>query len=115
MDLQETQPLSEQAPTPGEALRELHDILQQAATTASPQRVAASRYTICRDILLKSDLRGMLPGFLLQCLTISRFHDFIHLLDPDVKVRLQFLDEAFEAPGALSRAPAFDVFGDSEY
>lgn len=108
--------MSEQPPTPGEALGELQEILRLAATTASPQRVAAARYTICRDVLLKSALRPSLPGFLLQCLTISRFHDFIHLLDPDSEVRMAFLNEAFQTSVTRFRArPTFDVFGDPEF
>ena len=108
--------MTEKAPSPAEALAELQEILRAAAITASLQRVAAARYTICRDIVLKSPLRAALPGFLLQCLTISRFHDFIHLLDPDVGVRLAFLDASFQSSATRFRGKrTFDVFGDPEF
>ncbi len=96
----------------GEALGELQDILRLAAIGGSPQRLAASRYTMCREALLHSPLRPFLPGFLLQCLTIARFHDFIHLYHPSPEASLFFLEEAFHAcigrAQTISRASAFD-------
>lgn len=108
--------MAEQEPTPTDALAELQEILRLAAHEGTPQRFAAARYTICRDAVLKSDLRPALPGFLLQCLTFSRFHDFIHLYHPDPAARLAFLDESFRSFTSRVRSrPTFDVFGDPDF
>lgn len=68
--------MAEQELTASEALGEFQDIVRLAALDGSPQRLPANRYTICRDTLLRSHLRPHLPGFLFQCLTVARFHDF---------------------------------------
>jgi hypothetical protein len=53
---------------------------------------------------------------MLQCLTFSRFHDFIHLYDPRVDRRLAFIDAEFQACSARIRArPTFDVFDDPAF
>lgn len=103
-------------PTPEEALAELKDLLRLAAGELFPPRQSASRYTICREALLRSSLRPILPGFLLQCLTISRFRDFIHLYDPNIDARLAFINDAFRAGEATPRRPGrtFDIF-DSDF
>jgi hypothetical protein len=49
----------------------------------------------------------------MQCLTIARFQDFIHLLDPRPTVRLAFLEEAFRnVVGSVAHRPGIDVFGE---
>jgi hypothetical protein len=107
--------LAEEELTAAAALRELLEILQIAAQEASPQRLAATRYTLCREALLRSELRPVLPGFLLQCLTIYRFHDFIHLYDPRLQARLAFVAEALPLAGARPNPRRdFDVFGDPD-
>lgn len=92
---------------PGDALQEFHEILLLAALDDPPQRIAATRYTECREILLRSELRPVLPGFLLQCMTIDRFRDFIHLYHPRLEARVGFVDDAMRAglarAGRLSR------------
>ena len=101
--------------TPLEALDEMREVTRMAALDGSLPRQAAMRYTFARDALLQSHLRSYLPGFLIQCLTIARFHDFIHLLDPRPEVRLSFLDDAFRNVGMINpMRPGIDVFGDDE-
>ena len=97
---------------PADALEEMREILRMAALDGTLVRQAAARYTLCRETLLQSPLRPHLPGFLMQCLTIARFQDFIHLLDPRPTVRLAFLDDAFRnvASSPSSRSRTIDVF-----
>lgn len=97
-----------------QALAELQDLMRLAASgDYSPQRLAATTYTGCRDLLLKSELGQLLPGFLRQCLTIYRFKDFIQLYSPSERERVAFVDEAFRAADTRAhlRAP-FDVFAE---
>jgi hypothetical protein len=100
----------------GEALGKLKELMRLAAGEGSPQRLAATTYTVCRETLLQSELRPALPGFLLQCLTIFRFKDFIQLYSPSLSERHAFIDEAFRA--CETRAglrPTFDVFDDPDF
>ena len=99
---------------PDDALEEMRELLRMAALDGALVRQAAARYTLCRETLLQSAHRPLLPGFLLQCLTIARFQDFIHLLDPRPTVRLAFLDDAFRnvATPNSSRPGTIDVFGE---
>jgi hypothetical protein len=61
-------------------------------------------------------MRTALPGFLLQCLTIFRFKDFIQLYSPSVDERIAFVEEAFRACEARAGArPTFDVFDDPNF
>lgn len=109
-------PVARQELTTGEALTELKELMRLAAGEGSPQRLAATTYTICRETLLQSELRPALPGFLLQCLTIFRFKDFIQLYSPSLNERRAFVEEAFRA--CETRAglrPAFDVFDDPDF
>lgn len=102
--------------TTGDALAELREHLRLAASEEPLHRLAATRYTICRDALLRGDGRSELPGFLQQCLTIYRFRDFIHLYTPRLTERTGFVDEAIRAcQTRMGLRPAFDVFGDLEF
>lgn len=96
-----------------QALDELQDLMRLVASGDSPQRLAATTYTACRELLLKSELGPLMPGFLRQCLTIFRFKDFIQLYAPGVEERFAFIDEAFRASDTRAnlRAP-FDVFAE---
>ena len=109
-------PVAREELTPGEALTELKELMRLAAAEGSPQRLAATTYTICREALLQSELRPALPGCLLQCLTIFRFKDFIQLYSPSLAERIAFVDEAFRP--CESRAgirASFDVFDDPDF
>jgi hypothetical protein len=102
--------------TTGDALAELREYLRLAASEEPLHRFAATRYTICRDTLLHSEMRSALPGFLQQCLTIYRFRDFIHLYTPRLTERTGFVDDAIrECESRFGLRPAFDVFGDHEF
>lgn len=96
--------MTEQKPTPVEALNELHEILLLAALDNPLQREVATRYTLCRELLLRSELRSALPGFVQQCLTVHRFHDFIHLYHASVEARTGFIEETLRS--AVKRARA---------
>lgn len=103
-------------PTPEEALSELKELLLLAASELFPPRLAASRYTICRDALLRSAYKPLLPGFLMQCLTIARFREFIHLYDPAVGARVAFINESFRGTEIKPRqGRTFDIFDDSDF
>ncbi|MGZ8345786.1 MAG: hypothetical protein ACXWUP_01605 [Allosphingosinicella sp.] len=109
--------MAEEALTTAAAFRELQGLLRLAATDVSPQRLAATRYTLCRDLLVRSPYRPSLPGFLLQCLTLYRFQEFIHLYDPAVEARLAFLDDAFPLNGVASAPvrPSYDAWIDRDF
>jgi hypothetical protein len=94
--------------TTGVVLKEMEQLLRVVASSGSPPRPSAVRYTQCRDSLLASDLRSTVPGFVVQCVSIYKFHDFINLYHSDVGARLAFIESAFGTGGgsALSRRPS---------
>ncbi len=103
----------EPRPATADALQEL---LRAAAVSSSPQRPAAVRYMHCRTTLLDGELRATMPGFLIQCLSLDKFHQFIHLYHPSPDARLAFLDEALARCGAqLEKRRTYDVFSDPDF
>lgn len=95
------------------ALEELRSISREVAMEGTPQRAAATRYMLCRDVVLASPSRSHLPGFIQQCVSIFKLHDFIHLYHPSTQARLEFIDGAFagcRASPGFKRT--FDVFND---
>ena len=76
---------------------ELYEILLLGALDEPQQRLTATRYTLCREVLLRSPLRPPLPGFMQQCLTFDRFRDFIHLYHPSLNARVEMIDDALRA------------------
>lgn len=82
-------------------MKELEEILRVVATAGSPSRPAAVRYTQCRDAMLAGDARASVPGFIVQCVSIYKFHDFINLYDADPAARITFIQGAFNK-GAVS-------------
>ena len=88
-------------------LKEMEQLLRVVASSGSPPRPSAVRYTQCRDALLASDLRSAVPGFVVQCVSIYKFHDFISLYHSDVGARLAFIEGAFGTGGSAppSRRP----------
>lgn len=106
--------MADQDLSPGEALAELIGLMRQTAVSGGSQRPNATRYTAFRDILMQSFLRPYLPGFVHQCLTIARFQDFIHLLDPREEVRLLYLERAFEASLRRSAGDAAYMLRDGD-
>jgi hypothetical protein len=94
-----------------EAWTRLQELLRDAAMEAPQPRQAAMLYTQLRETLIKSDYRPHLPGFLLQCLTIDRFRDFIRLYDPRPAERIAFLDRSFFRRAMHTR----DFFADADF
>jgi hypothetical protein len=106
-----------------DALTELQEIMRAACAAGTVPRHLASRYTACRAALLGSELRGALPGFLTQCVSLQKFFEFIQLFSPVAAHRIAFMHNSFEAcrprpaPPPLPPRPVpggrtFDVFGE---
>jgi hypothetical protein len=106
----------EPKPSTRDALEEMQELLRTVSLVGSPPRHSAVRYTMCRSALIESDLKAALPGFMTQCVSISKFHDFIHLYDPKAEARIAFVDSAFSACRArLDSKRIYDVFSDPEF
>jgi hypothetical protein len=105
----------EPQPSAADALQEIRKLLKEVSSASSPPRLSAVRYTLCRAALLNSALRHSLPGFLIQCVSIYKFHDFITLYDPRPEARLAFLDGALGASKSIPEARrVYDIFGDGD-
>lgn len=105
--------VAQQKANTGEALQEMEELLRAVAAKGSPHRLSAVRYTHCRAVLLDSELRSAMPGFLVQCVSIYKFHDFINLYDPKAEARVQFVDASFAKCRSIVSTPrTFDVFND---
>ena len=105
----------EQKPDMRDALEEMQELLRTIALVGSPPRHSAVRYTLCRTALIDSELRPALPGFMVQCVSASKYHDFIHLYDSKAEARIAFVDAAFSACRArLDSKRIYDVFSDPE-
>ena len=112
----ERHPVLSVEPTSEDASSELKELLRLTAGDVFPQRYSATRYTICREVVLRGVVRPSLPGFLAQGLTIFRFRDFIHLYDPGIGERVAFIDDAFRASEARAEPKrVFDVFSHSAF
>jgi len=61
----------------------MEDLLRAVSSSNSPPRLSAVHYTRCRDALLSGEPRSAVPGFILQCVSIYKFYDFINLYDAD--------------------------------
>ncbi len=97
-------------------MKELEEILRVVATTASPSRPAAVRYTQCRDALLAGEARASIPGFIVQCVSIYKFHDFINLYDADTAARTAFIRDAFgKGKVSLQTKRPKDAFRDFDF
>ena len=102
--------------TTREALDEMEEILRVTANDRSARRVAAVRYTRCRTALIESELRPAVPGFLVQCISLDKFHDFITLLDPHPDARIAFIEAGLVAcRAALDVQKKYDVFEDPDF
>ncbi len=102
--------------TAREALAEMKEIMCLTAGDQAARRMSAVRYTRCRSTLIESDLRSSVPGFLVQCVSLDKFQDFISLLDPRPKTRIAFIDAAFAGcTDALEVQKKHDVFSDRDF
>lgn len=106
----------QQETSTSEALDEMQSLLRSTCSASTPNRVSAVRYTLCRTILMNGELRPALPGFLIQCVSIFKFHDFISLYDPKADARIAFVENAFAGSRALLESKRiYDVFSDPDF
>lgn len=99
--------------TTDDVVQEMEELLRAVASSTTPHRFSAVRYTHCREALLSSDVRSAVPGFLIQCVSIYKFHDFINLFDPKAAARIEFVETAFTKCRALLESRrSYDVFSD---
>lgn len=104
-------------PKPGtqDALVEIQEILRTVAASGSTHRLAAVRFTHCRSVLLQSEYRSALPGFLIQCVSLYKFQDFISLYDPKPEARVAFVNDAFAKWRSGAKARVYDIFSDPDF
>lgn len=96
-----------------EKLEEMLEVLRAVASVRAPDRALAVRYTEARAALLAGRLRTFVPPYLIQCVSVFKFHDFINLFAPDAARRVEFIDQSFQAcRKAVGFARRYDVFGD---
>lgn len=108
--------VAERAPAAADALDELIALMHAAAPGGIPRRDAATRYMQCRQVLMLSPHRDSLPGFLIQCGSLSRFSEFIVLYDPTVATRVRLVNAAFAAcRQSIAATPAQISFDDFEF
>ena len=78
-----------------EAFEQLFDLLRSIAAGKAADRSEAVSYSTCRGALLSLGRPHLLPGFLLQCMSVARFRDFITLYEPDPDERERLIRNAF--------------------
>ena len=106
----------QQETSTSEALEEMLTLLLSTCSASTPNRISAVRYTLCRTMLMDGELRPVLPGFLIQCVSIFKFHDFISLYDPKADARIDFVESAFASSRALLESRRiYDVFSDPDF
>lgn len=84
-----------------EPLPQLVELLRSIARGLAPDRSEAVLYSSCRSALLTSRYRELIPGFLIQCISVFKFRDFIGLYDPSPQMRERFLELSFGRCQAL--------------
>jgi hypothetical protein len=105
--------VSSDALTSQQLLEELLELLQSVIRVRGLERSLAVRYMELRASLLSGPLAGDAPPFLLQCVSIFKFHEFISLYAPDAERKMAFIDRSFDpCRRALSIVRRYDVFGD---
>ena len=70
---------------------ELAELVDRACAGGVPGRELAQRYAVCRQVLLQELDRTALPGFVVQCVSVHRFIEFITLFHPEIEARRAFL------------------------
>jgi hypothetical protein len=106
----------QQKTSTSDALEEMQALLLSTCSASTPNRISAVRYTLCRTLLMNGELRPALPGFLIQCVSIFKFHDFISLYDQKAEARIAFVENAFASSRALLDSKRiYDVFSDPDF
>ena len=96
-----------------QAIDEMLEVLRLAAAIRTPDRALAVRYMDARASLVSGRLRRFVPPFLIQCVSVFKFHDFINLFAPEAPDRIEFVERSFDAcRRAVGFARRRDVFGD---
>jgi len=85
------------------SLVRLHELLVAIAQGFVPDRSEAVLYSECRSDLLTSPYRALLPGYLVQCISVFRFRDFIGLYDPSPAMRQRFVEQSLASALATHR------------
>jgi hypothetical protein len=98
-----------------EAFDRFDALLQSIAAGLPVDRSAAMRYSEYRSMLLDSPYRDALPGFVLQCMSVSRFREFISLYDPAARAREAFVrDLLADCRAVQARRASFARAGTSK-
>ncbi|HEU0042974.1 hypothetical protein [Sphingomonas sp.] len=94
-----------------EAFSELAGILDRACAGSLSDRKLAQRYTDCRQTLIGQHERSSVPGFVVQCVSLYRFVEFITLYHPDISQRRAFIArELGRPPAKRATARGIDIF-----
>ena len=97
--------MTDAPPSVDEALQEFHELLRVCSLDRPPPRQLPVRYQICRMVLMGSEMKQHLPGFVRQCVSSLKFREFIHLYDHDPKVRAEFIELSMKRGwGELNKA-----------
>lgn len=78
-----------------QSLPRLIELLRTIALGLAPDRSDAVLYSAHRSTLLTSSYRELMPGFMIQCISVFKFRDFISLYDPSPAMRERFIDASF--------------------
>lgn len=74
-----------------EVFAQFEGLLTEIAGPLAADRSEAMAYSHCRSLLLNSTYRDTLPGFVVQCMSVFKYREFISLLDPSAAVRQDFV------------------------
>jgi hypothetical protein len=99
----------------GGVIEEVIEVLRSVASLRTPDRALAVRYHSARTAILASRFKSFVPPYLLQCVSVFKFHDFINLFAADVARRVEFIDQTFvECRKATGFGRQYDVFGERD-
>jgi len=84
-----------------EAFARFDALLQSVAAGLTVDRSAAMRYSEYRSMLLDSPYRDVLPGFVIQCMSVFKYREFIALYDHAGRAREAFVRDLLAECRAL--------------
>lgn len=105
-------------PSEADSLEELQELLVTVAQGGHPDRLTSMRYMALRDELFGGTSGAVLPGFLIQCVSMARFRTFIELYDGEVAERETFIHAMLTPAWRLlrpARHARFDDFLDDGF